>query len=273
MIEGLGGAMHSEWVRLALRVLDFVLVYYLLYRILLLIKGTRAVQMLLGLFVIIGAYFASRVLGLSTLHWLIGNFISYSFIFIVIVLFQHDIRRGLQRLGGTHVFTGDIRAGRAAVEELVKGAAALAARRLGALIVVERGGDLEDFAKQGTPIDARLSRELLLALFQHASPLHDGAVVVRGNRLAAAGVFLPLTSQDDVDPELGTRHRAALGLTEEVDAVVLVVSEERGEISLVVDGRIRRGLDQATLRKALQDLLVSPRSGWLRRLTRRAEPH
>ena len=271
-MEKLGGAMNSEWVRLALQVLDFLLVYYLLYRILLLIKGTRAVQMLVGLFVIIGAYFASRVLGLSTLHWLIGNFISYSFIFIIIVLFQHDIRRGLQRLGGTHVFSGaDMRAGRAAIEELVKGTAALAARRLGALIVVERGGDLEDFVKQGTPVDATLSRELLLALFQHASPLHDGAVVVRGNRLAAAGVFLPLTTQDDVDPDLGTRHRAALGLTEEVDAVVLVVSEERGEISLVVDGRIRRGLDQATLRRALEELLVSPRGGWLARFRRHSE--
>ncbi|RMG16784.1 MAG: TIGR00159 family protein [Deltaproteobacteria bacterium] len=271
-MENLLGGVDSEWLRWGLRGLDFLLVYYLLYRILLLIKGTRAVQMLVGLLLIIGAYFASRVLGLSTLHWLIGNFISYSFIFIIIVLFQHDIRRGLQRLGGAPLLaTTDRRVGSAVVEEVVKGVAALAARRLGALIVIERAADLEDYVKQGTPIDAEVTRELLLALFQHASPLHDGAAILRGRRVAAAGVFLPLTTADDVARELGTRHRAALGLAQEVDAAVIVVSEERGEISLAVEGRLQRGLDQGTLRRELQRLLLPEQRGFLAGLRERLE--
>lgn len=261
--ESLQAATWSRWV---LRAVDLLLVWYAIYRILLLIKGTRAVQMLMGLFLILGAFFASRVLGLVTLHWLIGNFISYSFIFALIVLFQHDIRRGLQRLGGSSwIGAGDQRAGTALVEEVVKGAAALASRGLGALVVIERIADLDDYCEQGVRLDAVVSRELLLSIFHPASPLHDGAAVLQKGRVVAAAVFLPLTSADTVDRDLGTRHRAALGLSEEVDAAILVVSEERGEISLALEGRLERDLDQATLRRRLLALSAPVRrSLWAR---------
>ncbi len=267
MLARLGDA--TGWVQWALRAVDLLLVYYVIYRILLLIKGTRAIQMLMGLFLIIGAFFASRLLGLTTLHWLIGNFLSYSFIFAVIVLFQHDIRRGLQRLGGTS-FLGaqDPGAETARVEEMVKGAAALASRRLGALIVVERTADLDDYVGQGVRLDAEVSRELLLSIFHPASPLHDGAAVIQKGRLAAAAVFLPLTSSPTVARDLGTRHRAALGLSEEVDAAVVVVSEERGQISLALEGQLTRDMDQATLRKVLLALVAPENPGLFGRLRR-----
>jgi diadenylate cyclase len=243
---------------------DVLLVSYLIYRVLLLIKGTNAVPMLAGLGVITVLFFASKWLGLSTFHWVLGQFLSYSLIFGVIVIFQADIRRGLARLGsGWRVFYD--RAGEASrIEEVVSAAEKLASRREGALIVLERSAELAEVAATGVRLDAEVSEELLLAIFQRGAPMHDGAVVISGGRIAAARCVLPLTANPDIGRDLGTRHRSALGLSEEVDAVVVVVSEERGSISLAIDGQIHRDLDPEVIRKYLLRLFARP----LRRATR-----
>lgn len=237
---------------------DVALVSYLIYRVLLLIKGTNAVPMLAGLGMITGLFFASKWLGLTTFHWVLGQFLSYSLIFGVIVIFQADIRRGLARLGsGWHLLHD--RAGEASrIEEVVSAAEKLAARREGALIVLARSAELTEIASTGVRLDAEVSEELLLAIFMHGAPMHDGAALISGGRIAAARCVLPLTSRTDVGKDLGTRHRSAIGLSEEVDAVVVVVSEERGSISLALDGQIHRDLDREVIRKYLLRLFARP---------------
>jgi diadenylate cyclase len=244
-----------------LAVLDVAVVAYLVYRVLRVIRGTRAVAVLAGLLLVGLAYLGAQAAGLETLTWLLGHFLSYSFIFGVIVLFQADIRRGLAQLGRSSrllaVLARDDRAAQVgAVDAVVKGAVQLARRRHGALIVLERSADLSDVMDSGLRLDAVLSPELLLSLFLPQGPIHDGAAVVQGARVAAAGCLLPLSSAA-APSELGTRHRAALGLVEEVDAAVVVVSEERGEISLALDGALHRGLDEKALRALLHSLFVA----------------
>jgi diadenylate cyclase len=251
----------SSWKDVGGAVLDGAVVSYVVYRILLLIRGTRAIQVLIGLILLGVAYFASQWANLVTLNWLLGHFLSYSFLFGVIVLFQADIRRGLARLGRTglvRLLAPDDRQEHAGVVEAVARAASeLARRRRGALVVIERVADLSDVAETGVRVEAELSSELLVTLFEAGSPLHDGAVVVRRGRVAAARCLLPLTTSHDLD-DVGTRHRAALGLAEEVDAVVVVVSEERGEISLAFDGVFHRAVQDGVLREWLAKLLVPP---------------
>ena len=247
---------HLRWL---LDLLDIALVAFIVYRIILLIKGTRAVQMLLGLAVIIGIYFASRVAGLYTLHWLLDNFLS-SIIVVIIVIFQADIRRALIHVGRNPFSAEMTRSEGEALDELVKACVTLAAKRIGALIVIERETGLKDFLEVGVEIDARISSDLINAIFLPYSPIHDGALVIQQGRLARAGCFLPLSQNPDISKTLGTRHRAAIGLTELVDAVVIVVSEETGKISVVVGGKITRGLDSTVLRRVLLRLL-DPRKG------------
>ena len=251
----------STWRDVALAVLDGAVVAFVVYRILVLIRGTRAIQVLVGLILLGAAYFASQWANLVTLNWLLSNFLSYSFIFGVIVLFQADIRRGLARLGRgglLRVLTPDDRQEHAGVvESVARAASELARRRRGALIVVERAADLTDVAETGMRVEAELSAELLITLFEPGSPLHDGAALVRRGRVAAARCLLPLTTSQELR-DVGTRHRAALGLAEEVDAVVVVVSEERGEISLAFDGAFHRAVDDGALREWLAELLVPP---------------
>ncbi|MGC3998523.1 MAG: diadenylate cyclase [Anaeromyxobacter sp.] len=216
-----------------LALLDVALVGFLCYRVLRLIRGTRAVAVLLGLLLVGVGYLGAQWAGLETLTWLLGHFLTYSFFFGVIVLFQADIRRALAELGrSSRLLALLARDDRAAilgqVEPVVQAASALAARHHGALVVIERTADLTEVVESGLRLDAALSPELLLALFQPQGPLHDGAAVVRAGRVRAAGCVLPLSSA--VPHGLGTRHRAALGLCEELDAAVVVVSEERGEI-------------------------------------------
>ncbi|BDG06347.1 diadenylate cyclase CdaA [Anaeromyxobacter oryzae] len=244
-----------------LAVVDVGVVSFLVYRLLRLIRGTRAVPILFGLCLVGLAYVVARSIGLETLSWLLGHFLSYSFIFGVIVLFQSDIRRALAELGrGSRLlaaFASDERAAQlGAVDAVVKGAVELARRRVGALVVLERTADLSDVVDTGLRLDAAISPELLVSVFQPPSPLHDGAAVVQNARLAAAGCLLPLSAAS-TPQELGTRHRAALGLAEEVDAAVVVVSEERGEISVALDGRLHRALDEKGLRTLLHALFVT----------------
>ncbi len=237
-------------------VLDILIVAFIIYRTMLLIKGTRAEQMLFGLAMIVVVYFLSQWAGLLTLRWILNNFLS-SLILIIIVIFQHDIRRALAQIGRPPIFGTYNKAGKIhELEELIKATFSLARERIGALRVLERNVGLKEYVEIGREVDARLSREMLLAIFHPSSPLHDGAVIIRGNRIVAAGCFLPLSTSPYIDKTLGTRHRAAIGITEETDAVVVVVSEERGEVSLAFGGMIRQNLDLPTLRKALQDVFV-----------------
>jgi diadenylate cyclase len=257
-LVGLGG----PWGVLA-AIADVLLVSYVIYRVLLLIKGTTAVPMLVGLGMITIAFFASKWLGLQTFHWLVSQFLSYSFIFGIIVLFQNDIRRGLARLGQGWSLGYD-RAGEASrIEEVVQAAVKLARLRHGALIVMERTAELDDLVASGVRLNADVSDELLLSIFHKGTPLHDGAVVISRGRITAAKCMLPLTANPAVGRDLGTRHRSAIGLTEEVDAAVLVVSEERGKLSLAVGGKLHRDMDADVLRKFLLRLYAAPRRGTL----------
>lgn len=238
--------------------LDVLLVYYVIYRILLLIKGTKAVQMLVGILLVVVLYFASEreFLGFDTLNWMLQKFIA-SFVVILVIIFQDDIRRGLSQVGRTGRFTGLTQIEQTHfLEEIVKAAGMLSERGLGALVAIEREARLDDYTVESIPIDAAVSKELLVALFvpDRANPTHDGAVVVQKGRISSAGCFLPLTTNPRVDKTLGTRHRAALGLSEMADAVIIVVSEETGIVSVAFRGELTRRLDSAELRDLLQKL-------------------
>jgi diadenylate cyclase len=242
-------------------VADIVIVYYLIYRVLLLIKGTRAAQMLIGLFLIGVSFFAAKQFELTTLSWLLDNFINY-FIIVIIVVFQHDIRRGLMRMGT--LFSSRRKYQETFVfEEVIRAAEQMARARIGGLIVFEREADLSEFIEAGVALDAQVSQELLVSLFlpESHNVCHDGAAIIKNLRVQQAGAVLPLSANPKLDKQLGTRHRAAIGITEETDAVVVVVSEERGQVSLCFHGNIARDLSGATLRKALLGLFQKERRG------------
>jgi uncharacterized protein (TIGR00159 family) len=242
-----------HWV---VAIVDVVIVSFLIYQILLLIRGTRAVQVLLGLVFLFGTFILSERLGLMTLHWILNNFLS-SLVLVVIILFQQDIRRGLARFGKTPFFSrGGAIEEIGHIEDIVKACVSLCSRRIGGLIVLEREIGLNEYLEIGTALDAKVSREVIVSIFQPTSPLHDGAIIIQRGRITAAGCFLPLSGSPDVDRDLGTRHRAAIGLTEETDAVVIVISEEGGSISLVTGGKITRDLDANSLRQILQGLFL-----------------
>src|ERR1044071_6986265 len=249
--------------------LDIALVSFLLYELLLLIRGTRAVQMALSGGFLLVLYFLSQWLQLETVNWVIRNLAAYV-VFAIIVLFQSDIRRALAHFGRAPFFRYFERAEHAdeTIEELVTAATNLAARRVGAIIVLERQIGLRNFIEGGIPLEALITYDLLSSIFQPASPLHDGAVIIQGDRIAAAACFLPLSVNPRVRRDLGTRDRAALGLTEENDAVAIVVSEETGNISLVLAGDIERGLSADALRIRLRALLGRRRARAIRAETR-----
>ncbi len=239
--------------------LDIAIVAYLIYRVLLLLRGTKAMPILFGLVLVIISFFVSKdeYIGLSTLNWVLEKFIA-AFILLIIVIFQGDIRRGLAEMGRSRLFRGVTSAAQThGIEELVRGCVACSQARIGALIAIQREGDLSQQAEEGIEIGARLSHELLFSLFnpENANPTHDGAVIIQNGRISAAGCFLPLTSNPRVSKHFGTRHRAAIGLSEETDAVICVVSEETGIISVVFQEGITRELDANTLRAILQKLL------------------
>lgn len=227
-------------------------------------RGTRALRILVGLGVILGLLLAAQWLDLYPNHWEVTRFwpeVALAFILI----FQPELRRVLARIGRNPFRRGSESESSRVVEEIVKAAISLANRRIGALIVVEREHELLDAVEVGTIIDARMSKELLISLFLPYSPLHDGAVIIRAKRIVAAGCFLPLTVRTDGIETYGTRHRAALGITEETDAIAVAISEETGTVSLVVGGEIQRDLDGSSLRKALSDVLHLPEPAVTRR--------
>jgi diadenylate cyclase len=263
-------------------IVDILVVAIVLYRVFLMFKETRAVQMLLGLGGLMAVSFAARRFELYSTSWLLENFWSF-WVLALIVIFQPELRRALAQLGQSRLFPGLGLTAREQqshlLEDVVKAADALAAKRIGALLVLERSTGLRNYAELGVPLDALVSADLLVSLFLPYSPLHDGAVFIRGDRVAAAGCFLPLSRNTQLARAMGTRHRAALGLAEETDAVVLVVSEETGRISLAVGGHMETPLDRDMLKRRLVELYSlgaeppaerrlhrwAPARGWLRK--------
>jgi diadenylate cyclase len=243
-------------------ILDIAIVSFLVYELLLLIRGTRAVQMALSGGFLIGLFFLSRWLQLETVNWVIRNLAGYV-VFAIIVLFQSDIRRALAHFGRAPFFRyfERVQSTEETIEELVEAATNLAARRTGAIIILERQIGLRNYIEGGIPLDALVTYDLIASIFHPGSPLHDGAIIIQGDRVAAAACFLPLSVNPRVSKELGTRHRAALGLTEENDAIGVVISEETGGISLVTSGQIERGVSPDALRTRLRALMAGRRRG------------
>lgn len=236
---------------------DVALVAFAIYWLLILIRGTRAVQILVGLLILIATGLFSERFELRATDWIIDNFLQYA-VLIVIILFQQDIRRALARVG-RGVFRGATPGEESQIlEEVVRATQILGQKRVGALIVLERETQLSDLIEAGVALDAEVSHELLVSLFLPYSPLHDGAVVIQDGRLAQAGCILPLTLRADLPDGVGTRHRAAVGITEETDAVVIVVSEETATLSVVYSGEMLRDLDGPRLRESLRDILALP---------------
>jgi diadenylate cyclase len=234
--------------------IDIAIIAFVIYRIIDLIRGTRAAQMLIGLTVVFLTYLSSQYFSLYTLNWILDNFLS-SILLVIVVIFQDDIRRALTQVGTRPFFGVEPRLHGQDLEEIVRAAVSLASKRIGALIVLPRDVGLNQYIEVGTSLDAKVSKELITSIFLPTSPIHDGALIIQHGRIIAAGCFLPLTTNPHVSKTLGTRHRAAIGLTEETDAIVVVISEEEGAISLVREGRITRGVDAGTLRTTLQKLL------------------
>ena len=235
-------------------VFDMILVWLVVYRVLILIKKTGTIQMLSGLGVLAIFYILSMWFELFTFNWILEKFFSNLFI-IVVILFQAEIRRALAQIGANPFFS-DVSSVQETqvIEELVKTAFMLADRGYGALLVVERDILIDYHIEFGTDIDAKVSSEILVPIFHPTSPVHDGAVLVRGGKIHSAGNFLPLSKNPVLDKNLGTRHRAAIGLTEETDSVVIIVSEENKSVGVVQSGHLSPNLEMNQLRQILYEV-------------------
>lgn len=236
-------------------IIDILVVAFVIYQLISIIRGTRSGQMIVGLGVLICVYFLAGVLELTTLKWGMQTFLS-SILLIVIIAFQHDIRRALLRMGKSP-FHKRADAADKELDEIVRALFYLSKRRIGALVVLEQEIGLGDFIESGFWLDARLSKELLISIFIPASPLHDGAVIISEGRIDHACCILPLTQNPYINKKYGTRHRAAIGLSEETDAVVLVVSEETQQVSIVRQGTLTRIEDEIQLVKTLKEIFSS----------------
>ena len=246
-------SIHSS-LRL-IDLLDLIIVSFVVYRVLLLIKGTRAMQMLTGLGILGLSFFLSTTMELFTTHWVLSYFFDH-LILIVIVLFQDDLRRALTHVGqNPFSATAAEEEEREMVVDIARAANRMANENIGALIVLERETGLKNFIDTGSYLDCHVRAELLYSIFLPDSPIHDGAVIIRGNRVSAAGCFLPLSKEPNIDKQYGSRHRAALGITEDTDAIVVLVSEEMGEVHLVKNGKITMNLNEQELRQSLNALL------------------
>ena len=235
-------------------VVDILAVAFLIYRVLVFIRRTRALQMLIGLAFLLLAFFLSEKLDFFTLRWILNSFLS-SIILVIFILFQAEFRRGLMQVGkGT--FFWDVQGQLQLVEEISRAAIQMASKKVGGLIVIERSTGLKDYAENGVQIDATVNRELLSSIFNTESRLHDGAVIIRNGRITSAACFLPLTANPSVSRYFGSRHRAAMGITEETDAVAVLISEEEGHVSIVVDGKISPRMDRTVLQGTLRDLVT-----------------
>jgi len=248
--------------------LDMILVAVIIYQIFLILRGTQAIWVLAGLFFIFLSYLGARYLELFTLEWLLDS-VMKSFFLIIIILFQADIRRVLSRIGRRALAPPGGSLPETA-EEICEAAETLSNHRIGGLVVFERQVGLSDYLEGSIRLDSLVTWELLVTLFWPHNPTHDGAVIINQDRVMAAGCLLPLSKSTDLDPTLGTRHRAAVGITENTDALVLVVSETNGQISLARGGKLKQNLSRLQLRQELRDLLspAEQKGSWLARLAR-----
>ena len=243
------------WPHLSLiSIIDIFVVSVIIYEFLALIKGTRAALMLVGVAVLAIAFYFSRLGELSTLNWMISTLLPYA-AFALIVIFQSEIRQALARLGRRLTFGRTSAAEGDAYDDIVLAASLFSQNQTGALMVIEREIGLRTFIESGVPMDAKLSYDLLATIFRPSAPLHDGAVIIQKERIAAAACFLPLSMNPVLSTQLGTRHRAGIGITEETDAIAVIVSEETGAISLATGGSIERDLTVEQLRERLGKLL------------------
>ena len=236
-------------------ILDIAIVGFIVFQIISIVRGTRSLQMVLGICVLIAVYFLARVFDLATLMWLMQTFYN-SLLLIVIIVFQQDIRRALTQVGRTP-FHGGSGVLEKDIDEIVRTAQYLSKRKIGALIVMERDTALNEYVESGYVLDANLTKELLISIFMPVSPLHDGGVVIKNGKVHFAACILPLTQNPYIDKRYGTRHRAAIGISEETDAVVVVVSEETQEISLVRHGAMTTMADEAALTNKLRAIFIS----------------
>ncbi len=241
--------------------IDILLVSYVIYKFLILIRGTRAIQLLKGIMIIVVAWLLSTYFELRTLQMLMSQAFTYGMLAIIII-FQPELRRALEKLGSGRFFIRSVNPEEEMlsnmVNEVIKAISYLSKRRIGALIVIERETGLTDYMESGTILDAHISSELLINIFIPNTPLHDGAVIVRKNQIMAAGCYLPLSENAYISKELGTRHRAAIGMSELSDAISVVVSEETGHISISMNGQIERGLTEEKLKNKLLTELQPP---------------
>ena len=231
---------------------EIIILWYVIYITLLFIKGTRAAQLLKGLIILIIAFLISQQFEFRVINWVLTRFFGISIV-ALLVIFQPELRRALARLGQFGIFQENMEI----LSELADASILLSGKKIGALIAIEREGSLKPYADSATVIDAFVTKELILSIFERASPIHDGGIVIQSGRIAAAGCLVPL-SDLEVSRSLGTRHRAAMGLTEETDAVVVVVSEETGDISVSIGGRLTKNLDSLDLLKVLKGVFSRP---------------
>ncbi|HEX6923418.1 MAG TPA: diadenylate cyclase CdaA [Bacillales bacterium] len=252
-----------ELVDYLVEIVDILLVTYIIYRLILVVRGTKAVQLLKGIVVIIAVTFLSDFFHLVTLHWLLQTAITYGSLAIIII-FQPELRRALEQLGRGGFFsraTPDEEDIERSIEATVKAVGYMAKRRIGALISIERKTGLNDYVETGIAMNAKLTYQLLVNIFIPNTPLHDGAVIIRENAVAAAACYLPLSESPFISKELGTRHRAALGISEVTDSLTIVVSEETGNISLTKNGELHRDIDEDMLKSLLtQEMLLNSKS-------------
>ena len=262
--KNLFGGLRLDWRD----IVDIGIVAVLIFQLLKLIRQTQAVQIAFGTGIVVAIYFLSDLVMLRTANWIVRDMLGY-IVFVAIVLFQADIRRALSNLGRVRLIRFLTRPATTddTIEEVVTAAGTLAKARIGAIVVIEREIGLRNYIESGIPLDSTVTYDLLVSIFQPDSPLHDGAVILQANRVAAAACFLPLTVNPRLTTEFGTRHRAAIGLTEESDAVALVVSEETGTVSVALDGQLERSLDSEKLRLRLSELMLQKQESTIGRRT------
>ena len=244
----------APWLRVSFTVLDILLVALIIYEVLVMIQGTRAAPMLAGLGAVAAAFYLARIGELVTLNWLVSHLLPYV-VFALIVVFQSEIRHVLSDVGRRVKFLRGGTPGGDSYDDIVLAANLFSQHQTGALMVIEREIGLRTYIESGVAMDAKLSYDLLATIFRPSAPLHDGAVIIQKDRLAAAACFLPLSMNPVLSTQLGTRHRAAIGITEETDAIAVIVSEETGAISIAVGGRIERDLTAEQLRERLSSEL------------------
>ncbi|MCT4787477.1 diadenylate cyclase CdaA [Exiguobacterium aestuarii] len=252
---------NVHWYDYLNDVLDIVVVTYVIYKLMMIVRGTKAVQLIKGISIILVSWFLSGFFGLKTLQFLLNQVITYGLLGIIII-FQPELRRGLEHLGRTsNLFgrtgTSDEEQQRQMIEAIVSSAQYMSKRRIGALIAIERDTGLNEYVETGIRMDSHITSQLIINLFIPNTPLHDGAMIIQDGKIAAAACYLPLSESPHIDKALGTRHRAAIGVSEVTDSVTLTVSEETGAVSLAIAGRLYRELDEEALRnKLIQELVI-----------------